>query len=78
MSLCIITKCCSFLSCNCGGLVSTIHLVHSWLTQLHDTHLSVLLIIMLIFITMLISMGSYNSACLQTGVKLYMQAWKKT
>lgn len=37
MSLCIITKCCSFLSCNCGGLVGTIHLVHSWLTQLHDT-----------------------------------------
>lgn len=74
MSLCIITKCCSFLSCNCGGLVGTTHLVHSWLTQLHDTHLSVLLIVMLIFITMLISMESYNSACLQIDVQGYMQA----
>lgn len=74
MSLCIITKCCSFLSYNCGGLVGTIHLVRSWLTQLHDTHLSVLLIVMLIFITMLISMESYNSACLQIDVQGYMQA----
>lgn len=64
MSLCIITKCCSFLSCNCGGLVGTIHLVHSWLTQLHDIHLSILLIIMLIFITMLISMVLHNSTYL--------------
>lgn len=64
MSLCIIAKCCSFLSCNCGGLVGTIHLVCSWLTQLHDILLSILLIIVLIFITMLISMGSYNSTCL--------------
>lgn len=74
MSLCIITKCCSFLSCNHGGLVGTMHLVHSWLTRMHDTHLNVLLIIILISILTLISMGSYNSTCLQIDIQVYMEA----